>query len=197
MAVYSNMYYQILIFSIVFIVLKSIRINIGFLINMVVIGGLLGYMYYNSREMDAKKKDLALKISAKEETQLEHIDNDTFNYIDQLSAYDFPNIHEAIVYLNYFYGDIKHMNRSALIKADDNRRNAVNLLLSASMSIENHKVGRYMKILDAIKTKTEKDYRNAVSKYNKLEKYGPNDSPISMGEPVAKDYYFNENFSLV
>jgi hypothetical protein len=164
---------------------------------MVVIGAILGYMYYNSREMDTKKKDLVLKLSSTEETQLEHIDTDTFNYIDQLTAYDLPNIQEAIVYLNYFYGDIKQINRSALIKADDNRRNAINLLLSASMTIDSPKVSGYMKILEAIKTKTEKDYRNAVSKYNKLEKYGPNDSPISMDEPAAKDYYFNENFSLV
>jgi hypothetical protein len=65
------------------------------------------------------------------------------------------------------------------------------------MSIDSNRVGSYMKIVEEIKNKTEKDYRKAITNYNKLEKYGPNDSPISIDEPAAKDYYFNENFSLV
>jgi len=188
------MYYPILAFGIAFTVLKSVQINAGFIINMAIIGGILAYLYYNSRQITSKKKDLALKISAKEETQLEHIDTDTFNYIEQLSSYTSPSIHEAIVSINHFYGDLKQINRSSLIKANDNRRHAINLLLSDRMSSGS---SSYMTLVENIKTKTERDYRNSIINYNKLEKYGPNDSPISIDEPEAKDYYFNQNFSLV
>jgi hypothetical protein len=167
---------------------------------MVIIGGILGYLYYNKTNNETRKKEIEETI-IEDNVKLDHITPETFNYIDKLTYYEKYNkksISEAIVHLNYFYGDMKEQNKSSLIKANDNRKHAINILISVAMSINEPKIeNQYMTLVNSIKHKTNNDYKTTIEKYNKLQRYGPNDGPIAIDEPEPRDQFFNKNFSLL
>ena len=194
------MYSPLVLLPVAFIVSKSIKLNVGFFINMAIVAAIVGYLYYNNTTNEKRKKEIEETI-IEDNIKLEHIAPETFNYVNKLTHYKKYNkksISESIVYLNYFYGDMKEMNHSALIKANDNRKYAINTLISISLSIKEPAIeNQYMTLVNAIKYKTEQDYKSTIEKYNKLEKYGPNDSPIHIDDPEPRDHFFNKNFSLV
>ena len=184
-------YKIIYIFIFILLIVRSIDLNVNNIVNIIVFSSLIAYLYYNDNKIKSDKEKFVKTIDNVE--SLDNIDNKTYKVIEKLNKFKkFNNksIDDGIIHINYFYKDIE--NKEDIIKANENRKNGINLLLSVMHSIDDIKIeNEYITLVNKINYITKFDYENKVQEHNKTGII------LDIDGPEPKDIFFNKNFSLI
>ena len=194
----NNITILLFLFLFLYIFMRNINKNFEVFLNILIIGIILAYVYYNNTEKEKQKLDLINNMEIQD--TIENIDENIYEYINKLSNYKKykKNINDAIIHINYFYKDMEKNDKISLLKAEDNRKYAINTLLSVRLEINTKKEeNEYITLVNTIKTKTEEDYNKKIKQYNKLNKFDKNNGPIYINQPIPLDNYYDNRFSLI